>query len=277
MAINIRQPTFTYLPGYGQEEQSATGNFLGGVGTGLKDLLEHKIGEMNERKQYELMQQRARADEARKRQELETALEPILGEKAKSYSNLPESLLKPVVTQKINEPSRLAYNNSLSKVLAGKPLVPEDIQGLKEHDAEKLTQIALQKKQADEAEKLRIATETNREEQRKETNRLKMQTQINNANKPYLDKLSKGVDLATTLKDKVAQLRRLRETGNVKSGISALLPGILQNTETQQYDAISKEVASIIAGNTALQQILKLKPLKNSSQISRISLKQIRH
>jgi hypothetical protein len=274
MAIQI-------LPQYNSGERIGSA-----LGEGLTALANFKIGQLQQRKALSRLQsgltpifgseraealsnlpesilrplvqeELAKPREAEARQRLESGLSELFGtEKAKTYANLPKEVLNPIVKQKVSEPTQAAFANALAQVNQGQPPV---VEGLNPQQAFQVNQAYQQKIQADETRKLREETAKANALSKQAAETSKRQAQINTANKPYIERLAKGVTLAENIKDKATKMLDLLDTGKVASGLAGYTPNVLQTSETQQFDALANELATIIAGNSGVATNFKIK------------------
>ena len=91
-------------------------------------------------------------------------------------------------------------------------------------------------------------------------NNSSQQKGINSNNAPYLKKLDKAVDLADNLETIATEMQTLLDSGKVSSGLrGSITPGVLQNPETQQFEALSNELASILASQSGVATNFKIK------------------
>lgn len=86
------------------------------------------------------------------------------------------------------------------------------------------------------------------------------QRTINSTNAPYLKTLDKAVTLADNMETIGEQMQALLNTGNVYSGVKGrFAPTQLQNDETQQFEALSNELASLLASQSGVATNFKIK------------------
>lgn len=223
-------------------------------GEGLNFLAQDIIQRKTQERQMALQHQ----EQERMRSQREMGLAQMFGpEQARAYSNLPDTLLGPIVKQHLAGPSQQANAAALGSILKGQPVT--DLSGVNENQAYRLAQLQLQQRQTQDAAAARAATQQTNEEIKKTNQQISQQKQIDSANKPYVERLSKAVPFAENMKSVASKMLELLDGGQVSTGIGSLLPGMLQNDATQQYDAYSKELATLIAGNSGAATNFKIK------------------
>lgn len=184
-------------------------------------------------------------------------------------------LLRELYKNQARQPGEEAYAQSLASILGGS--APNQLaQGLSNprlnaEQATKLAQIALQKQQNEEARKIREAqfaesSKLKREQfetarsQKQEQQQATAQTKVDLSNKPYLTMLQKGEDLGRNIVSIADQMQALLDTGKVFSGVKGkFTPRIAQNTETQQFESLSNDLASLVASNSGVATNFKIK------------------
>lgn len=158
--------------------------------------------------------------------------------------------------QQIQAPQQASYVQALEALQRGEQ--PE-LGGLGPEHAKNIVQLQQQKIQDEFLRQNTEALRSLREKTAAGTQEEKTLKRIETTNKPYLERLSKGVDLAANIKDKASQMLDLLNTGKVASGVSGYVPGVFQSPETQQFDALANELATFIAGNAGVATNFKIK------------------
>jgi hypothetical protein len=249
--------------------KTTLGSRLGeALGQGIEYAAQRKLNQWDQQRQYELQQKAAQeqqqrqydmylSDLGRQRQEQERGLGPIFGpEKAKEYSFLGKSLLAPLIKQVAVEPSQQAYNQALQKIAAGEE---PSLEGLSPEQAYRATQLSQQAQQRRETQELRRTTQQIQQAEKERAHKEKVQNRIVAGNKSYINRLSKGKPLGDELMRIADRLEDLENTGKLTTGFYASLPTALQNKETNQYDALSDELAALLATNQGTASNFKIK------------------
>lgn len=190
-------------------------------------------------------------------------------ETLQSLASLDPNLLREVYKSEARRPGEEAFAQSLAALLGGQA---PNIQGggLNQDQALKLAELYFQKQQQEANAAQRAETSDLRRETA-ESNRLikekadqeRRQKRIEAGNKPYLAQLAKGEELATNMINILDQMQALYDTGKVRSGIKGRLPSLLQNTESQQFEALGNDLAALVAANGATATDFKLKFAQN--------------
>jgi hypothetical protein len=204
-----------------------------GLSQGLQSLLNNKINQVHQQQQQQ-----------RTAQGLQSLLPNATPQEIQNLAMLPQDTLNLFVKQKLQEPGNQAFSNLLQQMYG-----PPQAEG-QAGEAGQAPQLNLQnagpinQKQALDLIKLQSDIE-----QKKEIQNLKKQQLVEGENRPYLADLDKRVSGARDIYPLVQELMGLLDTGKVATGIAGkYTPGLLQSTETQQFDSKAKELATYLAG-----------------------------
>ncbi len=207
------------------EGKAPFADFGTGLGQGLAALANHKLNEITQRKQ-----------QAQTAQGLQGLFPNAKPHELNAWSQLSPELLNTVVKNKLQEPGNQAYAQLLQQAYSGG-----------EGNGQSSTEIPLggiNSKQATDLLKFQADLD-----QKREVNQLKKQQLIEGENKPYLADLDKKYTASTDIHSLALELKQLLDTGKVLTGLTGkYTPELLQNTETQAFDAKSKELATYLAG-----------------------------
>lgn len=263
MAFNIQLPRFL-----GFQQDTGLGNTLGqglagatgqGIGSFLETLAQSKLREMQQAQQAK-------------------QITPLLERFGLSgLENTPTELLAPVLKAKTMEPQNAAYAQALSSLLGGQQgvQIPGGISG---EQATKLASLGLQKQQTEEASKLRreqfeekkkqfeIEKQTKAQEKLEER-KLKRQAQIEKHNAPYIKAHNEDVSIAKRIQSLGSRMEELLNTGKVYSGLKGQTLGRLtatQNDETQEFETLANELATIMASKSGVATNFKIKLAQQS-------------
>jgi len=172
-----------------------------------------------------------------------------------ALQSLPEYAQKEIIKSKISEPSRSAYTSALAQLLGNEQnsttmqqnnLNPNVQQGalsallgspnLNQQQATNLVNLSFQKQQRDLQQKQLEQKEVRQQQQA-----------VEKKNLPYLTELRENVDWANRVKNIADEMMQLLESGKVSSGLKGYLPGVLQSSESQRFEALANELASLKA------------------------------
>lgn len=94
----------------------------------------------------------------------------------------------------------------------------------------------------------------------KERQQTTRQAQVERINQPYNTALDKRITGADEVLDKGLEMLSLLEQGDVASGLSGLKPNIIQNTDSQTFDALGDDAAAALSSlQSGVQTISKIK------------------
>ncbi len=215
---------------------TAGGRLGEAFGTGISSLLEHKLGQLQERSKRSQTSQGLQA------------IEGITPEQAEQLSNLDPAILGPVLKQFMAAPGQKAYGQAISQLLNGEGGggLPEGAQ-LNSQQATDLAKLSFKKQEV------------------AETQRQKKQVSIDASNKVYNDILDKSLANARAAKEKAEQLIGYAKTGKVSSGLEGrVTPQWMLNDESREFDAVGDQLASILAGQKGVPTNFKIKWEKGS-------------
>ncbi len=205
------------------EGKAPFADFGTGLGQGLAALANHKLNEITRNKQ-----------QAQTAQGLQGLFPNAKAQELHAWSQLSPELLNTVVKNKLQEPGNQAYAKLLQQAYSSG-------EGSEQSD---IPLGGINSKQATDLLKFQADLD-----QRREVNQLKKQQLIEGENKPYLADLDKKYTASTDIHSLALELKQLLDTGKVLTGLTGkYTPELLQNTETQAFDAKSKELATYLAG-----------------------------
>ena len=102
-----------------------------------------------------------------------------------------------------------------------------------------------------------------RKKEFQQAQKIKQQAQIDKTNAPYLKKLSERETFAEDINKIASQMIDLLNTGKVESGLfghaKSFGPTSILNPESQQFDALSKELANYLASRSGIATNFKIK------------------
>ena len=208
----------------------------------------------------------------------------ISQQEAQGIAGLPPHLQQAAFKERSAAPGRQQFATALQAILGGEQLPPEAGQNLNQQQLLQLANLAEQTKQtkianeqkenaAEETRRRNAAVEEESKLKARTAEQQKAQALIERTNKPYLAQLQKESTFGKAAFELAKQMKELENTGLVESGYyaSKIKPVSYLNQESQQYNAKSKDLADLLAGNTGLASKYRIET-KEASKPS-ISLK----
>lgn len=214
-------------------DRPSTGGQLGSAfGTGLKALAQSKLDAMAKRQRQSQTQKG-----------LEAIVPGLKPEQYGAISGLDPQILQQFVKGELARPGEEAYAKSINQILGGEQGV--ELPNNARLNAQQATNLAnISFKQQEAREKHESARQKN----------------IDATNKTWNTQFDKSLDIANKIHDISSQMKDLLSTGKVNSGIAGrYTPEFLQNDESRQFEALSNEIASLIAANSGVATNFKIK------------------